>query len=177
MLHASWNECTPWRARFTRRTTIRRRTRVRRKSPDSSSGLFLESSESISSCLLPRSISWPQVPFLTAFFATGFFAAGAFLATGFFATAFFATGFFAAGAFLADRLRLLLCGRLGGCFGRLAFYDGRLRRGQPCQWHAVRRAGHVAHADPVAELHRLGVSAVLTADADLEVSASRSGPC
>src|ERR1017187_7622828 len=46
--------------------------------------------------------------------------------------------------------------------------DSRLRRRQPRDRHAVRRAGNVIHADAVAELHRTRPPAVLAADADFE---------
>ena len=50
-----------------------------------------------------------------------------------------------------------------------ALFDGGLRRGEPRDRHAERRAAHVVQPGAVAELDRLGVAAVLAADADLEV--------
>ena len=51
-----------------------------------------------------------------------------------------------------------------------------LRRGQPGDRHPERRAGHVVEADLVEQRDRLGVAAVLAADAELEVRAGRRGP-
>src|SRR6266850_8294813 len=59
--------------------------------------------------------------------------------------------------------------------GRLARAEARLRRAQPRDWNHERRTGHVRHAHLVTELHRRGLAAVLTADADLEVRA-RAAP-
>src|SRR4029078_3691101 len=44
-----------------------------------------------------------------------------------------------------------------------------LRRRQPRKRDAVRRAAHVVEADPVAELDRRRLAAVLAADAELDV--------
>ena len=46
----------------------------------------------------------------------------------------------------------------------------RLRRRQPGDRHAERRAAHVVQADLVAEHHAGGVAAVFAADADLELA-------
>ncbi len=54
---------------------------------------------------------------------------------------------------------------------RLAAGQGCLGRGQPCDRHAERGARDVVHADLVAEHDAIGVSAVLAADAHLEVLA------
>src|SRR6185312_15377169 len=43
-----------------------------------------------------------------------------------------------------------------------------LRSREACDRHAVRRAGHVVQAEPMEELHRLGFSAMLTANPHLE---------
>ena len=47
--------------------------------------------------------------------------------------------------------------------------DGSLRGGQTGDGHAERRAGHVVHADAVAELDGARLAAVLAADADFQV--------
>src|SRR5438045_1899068 len=61
-----------------------------------------------------------------------------------------------------DRLETVLLVPL-----RLA--ERRLGRRQPGDRHAEGRAAHVVHADLVAEMHAVGVAAVLAADADLQV--------
>src|SRR5438067_729623 len=50
----------------------------------------------------------------------------------------------------------------------LRFLQHRLRRCEPGDGHAVRRAADVVEAEPVAELDRLRVAAVLAADAELD---------
>src|SRR5881296_3355981 len=47
--------------------------------------------------------------------------------------------------------------------------ERRLRRGETGDGHAERRAGHVVHAHMVTELHRRGLAAVLSTNADLQV--------
>ena len=54
--------------------------------------------------------------------------------------------------------------------------ERRLRRREPRDRHAVRRAGHVVEPDPVAELDRARIAAVLAADADLELRSRACGP-
>ena len=49
--------------------------------------------------------------------------------------------------------------------------EGGLRRGEPGDRHAVRRAGDVIESDRVAECHRGWIAAVFAADADLEIGA------
>src|SRR5450830_43169 len=57
-----------------------------------------------------------------------------------------------------------------------ALFDGCLRRGEPCDRDAERRAAHVVHAGAVAELDALGIAAVLAADAHLEVGPGAATP-
>src|SRR5439155_6343328 len=45
----------------------------------------------------------------------------------------------------------------------------RLRRGEPCDRHAIGRARDVVEPDLVAERHRCGIAAMLAANADLEI--------
>ena len=52
---------------------------------------------------------------------------------------------------------------------RALFFDGGLGRCQTSHGHAVRRAGHVRKAHAVTELHRLRLTTVLTANAQLDV--------
>src|SRR5579884_3452668 len=72
--------------------------------------------------------------------------------------------------------------RKQGCNGRPCSRGGlstfslpqrRLRRRQAGDRHAERRAAHVVQPDPVAELHRVRLAAVLAADADLQVRTRR----
>src|SRR5262245_45222603 len=49
------------------------------------------------------------------------------------------------------------------------FLERCLRRGEPGERHAIRRAGDVVEAEAVAERDRLGLAAVLAADAHLQV--------
>src|SRR5256885_8984512 len=50
-----------------------------------------------------------------------------------------------------------------------------LRRGEPGDGNAERRARYVVHAGVVAELHRAGLAAVLAANPDLQIGAV--APC
>jgi hypothetical protein len=52
---------------------------------------------------------------------------------------------------------------------RLVAGNRGLRRRQPRDRNSVRRAGHVVHADPITELDRAGIAAVLAADADCQI--------
>src|SRR4029453_15500162 len=54
--------------------------------------------------------------------------------------------------------------------------DLRLGRGEPRDRHHVGRAGDVGHPDAVAELHRRGLTAVLAADADLQIGHGVAAP-
>src|SRR5260221_13263771 len=56
-------------------------------------------------------------------------------------------------------------------FARGLLAERGLRRREPRDRHAERRAGHVVEPDLVAEHNRRRIAAVLTADADLEVPA------
>src|SRR5262245_52221862 len=47
----------------------------------------------------------------------------------------------------------------------------RLRRGEPCNRHAERRARHIFEAEQMAERDRRRIAAVLAADSDLEFGA------
>src|SRR2546430_14592297 len=47
--------------------------------------------------------------------------------------------------------------------------ERRLRRREPGDRDAERRAGHVVHPHMVTELHRRGLATVLAADADLQL--------
>mmetsp|Transcript_6723 Transcript_6723/g.17216 ORF Transcript_6723/g.17216 Transcript_6723/m.17216 type:complete len:986 (-) Transcript_6723:44-3001(-) len=62
---------------------------------------------------------------------------------------------------------------LGGSSGNFVGFDGGLRGGEARDGHAEGRAGHVVQALAVEEVHRGGVSAVLPADAHLELGARR----
>src|SRR5881392_659669 len=57
----------------------------------------------------------------------------------------------------------------GDVRGVTGLVERRLSRGEPRQRNAVRRAAHVVEAEPVAETDRARVSAVLTADAELQI--------
>src|SRR5581483_9299972 len=57
----------------------------------------------------------------------------------------------------------------------LRFLQRRLRRREPCERDAVRRAADVVEPEPVAELDRAWLAAVLAADPDLELRL-RSAP-
>src|SRR5262249_49629622 len=61
--------------------------------------------------------------------------------------------------------------RLRRALGGARVLDLRLRGRQPRDRHHQRRAGHVRHADAVAELDGRWLSAVLAADPDLEAGA------
>src|SRR3972149_2855851 len=54
--------------------------------------------------------------------------------------------------------------------------EGRLRRRQPRDRHAERRAAHVVQAGHVAKLDRRGIAAVLAADADFEIGPAGAAP-
>src|SRR5258707_5575403 len=56
-------------------------------------------------------------------------------------------------------------------FARGLLAERGLRRGEPRDRHAERRAGHVVEPDLMAERDRGGIAAVLAADADLELVA------
>src|SRR5581483_8119773 len=56
----------------------------------------------------------------------------------------------------------------GDVLGPVRFLQHRLRSREPCEGHAVGRAADVVEPEPVAELHRLRVAAVLAADAELD---------
>ena len=62
--------------------------------------------------------------------------------------------------------------RVRGLRSSMPVLDGSLCSGQPGDRHPVGGAGHVVQADPVAELHRGGVSTVLAADAQMEAGTS-----
>src|SRR5579862_2572701 len=47
--------------------------------------------------------------------------------------------------------------------------DRCLCRRQPCNWHAIRRARNVIHADAIAELDRIRIAAMFAADPDLKI--------
>ena len=51
-------------------------------------------------------------------------------------------------------------------------FDCSLRRSQTCDRHPERRAGHIVHADLVAELYGCGISSVLAADTYLQFRVS-----
>src|SRR5260370_11596860 len=55
--------------------------------------------------------------------------------------------------------------------GRKFFFDYNLRRRQARNGHEVRRRADIVHPHLMAELHALGVAAVLSADAHLEFRA------
>src|SRR5690606_23077980 len=68
--------------------------------------------------------------------------------------------------------------RAAGCLlagpRRLPRLDRRLRRGQPRNRHAERRAGDVVEPGRVAEAHARRIAGVLAADADLEIRPGRA---
>src|SRR5436305_13161617 len=79
---------------------------------------------------------------------------------------------------LAKRLLIATAARVAGfamdCslrFARGLLAERGLRRGEPRDRHAERRARHVVEPDLVAERNRRRIAAVLAADADLEVLA------
>ena len=53
-----------------------------------------------------------------------------------------------------------------------ALFDGSLRGGQTGDGHTEGGAGNIVQAHTVAELHRGGIAAVLTADAQMQVGVS-----
>src|SRR5471030_2926669 len=61
-----------------------------------------------------------------------------------------------------------------GSAARTAGTERRVRRGEPGDRHAVRRARHVVEADFGTELDGRGVAAVLTADTELDVGPRRA---
>src|SRR5713101_3122489 len=58
--------------------------------------------------------------------------------------------------------------------GRKFFFQDNLRRRQARNGHEVRRRADIVHPHPMAELHALGVAAVLAADAHLQFRARRA---
>src|SRR3954471_22984809 len=59
----------------------------------------------------------------------------------------------------------------GSGLARRILAERGLRRRQPCDRHAERRARDIVERERVAEGHRGGIAAVLAADADLELGA------
>src|SRR5665647_1277781 len=57
----------------------------------------------------------------------------------------------------------------GDVLGPATFLQYGLRRREPRERDAVRRAAHVVEPEPVAELDRARLSSVLAADAELDV--------
>src|SRR6476646_11146887 len=53
--------------------------------------------------------------------------------------------------------------------GAAGLLQRRLRRREACERDAIGRAAHVVEPDPMAELHRRRLAAVLTADAELDL--------
>ena len=53
----------------------------------------------------------------------------------------------------------------------LVLFQNGMRRGQSSNWNPVRRTRHIVQAEPVAEDHRGRVSAMLTADPKLDITA------
>ena len=97
------------------------------------------------------------------FFAeAGFFAAAVFESAGFFAAGFFAAVFFAAAGFFAPGFLL------AAAVPAAPFLYRGLCGGETGNRYAERRGGYVIHSRAATELDRFGVSAVFTANTDLE---------
>src|SRR5580698_7072827 len=67
---------------------------------------------------------------------------------------------------LADRLAFALAPRF---FSGPLLFDHGLRRSQACDRHSERRGANIVHPHTVAEFHAVGIAAVFSANADLEL--------